>query len=128
MPFDQAKLGFSCQPKPAIWCQDTADHSPDVILQTNCVSTPFLSFCSASREEDLSKMQISRSLFLSRATLLIRTISSTAKISHTCRKKLITAPQSPSVSIRCHGNMSAVEEGGMNFLLAKYAGWPTSTI
>lgn len=60
--------------------------------------------------------------------LLIRTISSTGKISHTCRKKLITAPQSPSVSIRCHGNMSAVEEGGMNFLLAKYAGWPTSTI
>lgn len=60
--------------------------------------------------------------------LLIRTISSTGKISHTCRKKLITAPQSPSVSIWCHGNMSAVEEGGMNFLLAKYAGWPTSTI
>lgn len=44
------------------------------------------------------------------------------------KKKLITVPQSPSVSIQCHGNMSAVEEGGMNFLLAKHAGWPTLTI
>lgn len=59
---------------------------------------------------------------------LIRTIVWTGKISHTCRKKIITAPQSPSVSIWCHGNTSAVEEGGMNFLLANYAGWPTSTI
>lgn len=61
MPFDEAKPGFSCQPKPAIWCQDTADHTPDVILQTNGISTPFLPFCRASREEDLLKMQISRS-------------------------------------------------------------------
>lgn len=58
---------------------------------------------------------------------LIRTITSTGKISH-CRKKIITAPQSPSVSIWCHGDTSVVEEGGMNFLLANYAGWPTSTI
>lgn len=60
--------------------------------------------------------------------LLIRTITSRGKISHTCRKKISYCSQSPSVSIQCHGNMSAVEEEGMNFLLAKYAGWPTSAI
>lgn len=42
------------------------------------------------------------------------------------KKKNNYCSQSPSVSIQCHGNMSAVEEEGMNFLLAKYAGWPTS--